>query len=117
VGRRTRRISTAARALRIPPSAISKLVGRLETRLGAQLTGQRELALFPETDQDFFFKLVDASLTFIADSKGKVSQVVLHQNGRDLSANRIDEAEAQHLKDAFPFQIKDQEARLAGYDH
>src|SRR5260221_3997349 len=33
-------LSAAARALRMTPSAISKLVGRLETRLGARLVNR-----------------------------------------------------------------------------
>lgn len=42
--------SAAARALRITPSAVSKLVGRLETRLGARLVNRstRKLQLTPE---------------------------------------------------------------------
>src|SRR5260221_9260770 len=42
--------SAAARALRMPPAAISKLVGRLETRLGARLVNRstRTLQLTPE---------------------------------------------------------------------
>jgi DNA-binding transcriptional LysR family regulator len=42
--------SAAARALRMTPSAISKLVGRLETRLGARLINRstRRLQLTPE---------------------------------------------------------------------
>jgi DNA-binding transcriptional LysR family regulator len=42
--------SAAARALRMTPSAISKLVGRLETRLGARLVNRstRTLQLTPE---------------------------------------------------------------------
>src|SRR5258708_22317940 len=42
--------SAAARALRMTPSAISKLVGRLETRLGARLVNRstRGLQFTPE---------------------------------------------------------------------
>src|SRR6202051_4491639 len=42
--------SAAARALRVTPSAISKLVGRLETRLGARLVNRstRKLQFTPE---------------------------------------------------------------------
>src|SRR4030088_2809686 len=42
--------SAAARALRMTPSAVSKLVARLETRLGARLVNRstRRLQLTPE---------------------------------------------------------------------
>jgi hypothetical protein len=48
----------------------------------AQLTGQRKLEIFAETEREFFYKAVDAQLTFDAD------QVTLHQNGRDHIAKR-----------------------------
>lgn len=43
-------LSSAARALRITPSAVSKLIGRLEARLGARLLNRstRKLQLTPE---------------------------------------------------------------------
>src|SRR4051812_49955025 len=42
--------SAAARALRMTPSAVSKLIARLETRLGARLVSRstRKLQLTPE---------------------------------------------------------------------
>jgi CubicO group peptidase (beta-lactamase class C family) len=57
----------------------------------AQLTGQRKLEVFPETDRRFFYKAVDAELEFEADSQGAATQVTLHQNGRDFVAKRVSE--------------------------
>jgi DNA-binding transcriptional LysR family regulator len=56
--------SAAARALRMTPSAISKLVGRLETRLGARLVNRstRKLQFTPE-GQLFY----DRSIRLLAD--------------------------------------------------
>lgn len=51
-------------------------------RFYAQLTGQRKLEIFAETARKFFYKAVDAQLTFDAD------QVTLHQNGREHIAKR-----------------------------
>jgi serine-type D-Ala-D-Ala carboxypeptidase/endopeptidase len=52
-------------------------------------TGQDVADLFPESETDFFFKVVDAQITFTRDAQGNVTGLVLHQNGNDLAARRI----------------------------
>lgn len=56
------------------------------SQLFAQLTGQPKFQIFPESEKQFFLKAVDAQLTFETDAQGKVQDVVLHQNGRDMTA-------------------------------
>ena len=56
--------------------------------LMTQLTGQPPVAVFPESETVFFLKVVDAQLEFGKDAAGTVTQVTLHQNGRDLVARR-----------------------------
>jgi hypothetical protein len=46
--------------------------------------------VFPESDKDFFLKVVDAQLTFETDSQGKATDLILHQNGMNQKAKRID---------------------------
>ncbi len=58
--------------------------------LYAQATNQPKFQIFPETKKDFFFKVVDAQITFETDSEGRANALVLHQNGRDLRAKRTD---------------------------
>ncbi|HVQ35214.1 MAG TPA: serine hydrolase [Candidatus Bathyarchaeia archaeon] len=60
-----------------------------EGRLGIQLTGQPPLDAYPESDKDFFLKVVDAQLTFTRNAEGKVDAVVLHQGGADQRAARV----------------------------
>ncbi len=52
--------------------------------LETQLTGQPKFPIFAETPTLFFLKVVDAQLEFGKDGSGKISQVTLHQNGRDV---------------------------------
>jgi hypothetical protein len=52
-------------------------------------TGQDVADLFPESETDFLFKVVDAQITFVRDAQGTVTGLVLHQNGADLAAKRI----------------------------
>jgi len=64
-------------------------VSREEGHFYAQLTGQRKLEVFAEGERKFFYKAVDAQLTFEVDSRGTSTQITLHQNGRDHVAKRL----------------------------
>lgn len=56
--------------------------------LFAQATGQPKFEIFPEGEKDYFLKVVDAQITFVTDGSGRATELILHQNGRDLPANR-----------------------------
>ena len=58
-------------------------------KLFAQATGQSNLQIFPESEREFFYKVVDAQITFETDSAGKATGLTLHQNGANMSAKRI----------------------------
>jgi CubicO group peptidase (beta-lactamase class C family) len=57
-------------------------------RFMAQLAGQGANQIYAETEKDFFYKVVDAQLTFETDADGNVVAVVLHQNGLNPRAVR-----------------------------
>jgi D-alanyl-D-alanine-carboxypeptidase/D-alanyl-D-alanine-endopeptidase len=62
-----------------------------DNRLYVQLTGQPRLEVFPESEQDFFYKLVDAQITFETDGTEPATALILHQGGQNPRAPRIDE--------------------------
>jgi bla regulator protein blaR1 len=66
-------------------------------KLFARLTGQRTFEVHPYSDHDFFYTIVAAQLTFVVGADGNASAVILHQNGRDLTAERVDLGLAQTL--------------------
>ena len=68
--------------------AVSMTITRIDDRLFAQLTGQPSFEVYPESATAFFFKVVDAQLTFQLGPDGRAIGLVLHQNGRDLPAKR-----------------------------
>ena len=69
-------------------------------QLVSQLTGQGSVPLFAETNHKFFPKMVDAELEFVKDTGGKVTSLVLHQNGQeDMSMARLNDAEAKRIAD------------------
>ena len=58
-------------------------------QLMVQATGQDEYEAFPESDKRFFFRVVNAQITFELASDGTASALVLHQNGRDRRGVRL----------------------------
>jgi CubicO group peptidase (beta-lactamase class C family) len=57
--------------------------------LTAQLTGQQAFRLFAESESKFFYRAVEAEITFTLNEQGAVTGLTLHQNGRDLPAKRL----------------------------
>jgi len=58
--------------------------------LFAQLTGQGDLRIYPIDEDHFFYRAVDARITFERDDEGKTTALVLHQGGIDQRAERIE---------------------------
>ena len=53
-------------------------------QLYVQATGQPSLPVYATARDEFYYRVVDAQLSFIRAADGKVKEVVLHQNGRDV---------------------------------
>lgn len=53
-----------------------------------QATGQPKLPVFASGKDEFFYKIVNAQVSFQRDAGGKIAGLVLHQNGRDLPAKK-----------------------------
>ena len=107
--RRAKRIEASPAApkerkeISVDPAVLQRYVGKYQlsptfaitiTREGnqlfAQATAQPRFEIFPETERDFFLKAVDAQLTFVADSTGRVTKAILHQGGFDQEARRVE---------------------------
>lgn len=56
--------------------------------LMVQATGQEEYEVFPKSDTQFFYRVVNAQITFEMGPDGRASALVLHQNGKDLRGVR-----------------------------
>ncbi len=75
------------------PTAIFR-VFRDGSQYFAQLSGQGPVEQFPESQTQFFAKVVHAQISFTTDSQGAVTGLVLHQGGFDMPAKRISPAQA-----------------------
>ena len=80
----------------LAPTAVLT-VTRKGSRLFAQLTGQPAAEIFAQSEGEFFYKIVEARISFDTDPQGRTTGLVLHQNGQNMSAPRIDAAVAQQI--------------------
>ncbi|KQX38849.1 hypothetical protein ASD04_09375 [Devosia sp. Root436] len=60
-----------------------------DDRLFAQLTGQERFEIFPESEKRYFFRVVDAQITFADPVDGAAPALTLHQNGQNMTAIRV----------------------------
>lgn len=63
-------------------------ITREGSTLLAQATGQEKLQLFAESPTEFFYKIVDAQVTFQKDAGGKVTRLTIHQGGQRIPATK-----------------------------
>lgn len=58
-------------------------------KLMTQATGQPAIELFPQSEDKFYLKVVEATVTFTRDDKGTVSGLTIRQGGRDTAAKKV----------------------------
>jgi D-alanyl-D-alanine-carboxypeptidase/D-alanyl-D-alanine-endopeptidase len=88
-------VAAVRKELQVDPAILEHYVGEYEltpafkinvtrdgSRLFVQATGQPRLEIFPQSETEFFLKLVDAQITFQKDG------LILHQNGKDQKAGK-----------------------------
>lgn len=57
----------------------------------AQLTGQPAFRIHPLSATRFFYRVVEAEISFDCDADGAATRLVLHQGGKDMPMERITE--------------------------
>jgi D-alanyl-D-alanine-carboxypeptidase/D-alanyl-D-alanine-endopeptidase len=64
-------------------------VRRTDAGLVAQAAGQIEAPIYASAENEFFYKVVDARISFIRKSRGGVSGLILRQNGQNIEGEKI----------------------------
>jgi hypothetical protein len=90
-------------AARVDPASYDALVGKYAypagqtntvTREGnhlfAQMSDQPKMEILPISETEFFWKDVNAQVTFVKDQRGKVTKAIHHQGGATLEAQKIE---------------------------
>ncbi|MGH8289829.1 MAG: DUF3471 domain-containing protein [Steroidobacteraceae bacterium] len=89
-------------AIPVAQEILAKYVGRYELApdlvltisghdggLLVQMADRAPVAVYPETEMRFFYKGIDAQITFVTDESGSTTGLVFSKSGRDISARRI----------------------------
>jgi CubicO group peptidase (beta-lactamase class C family) len=71
------------------PGGAIMTVTRDGNQLFAQLTGQPRFEIFPNSATAFFWKVVDAQITFVKNEKGEVIHGLHRQGGQTLTVPRL----------------------------
>ncbi|MBC7848493.1 MAG: serine hydrolase [Chitinophagaceae bacterium] len=58
-------------------------------QLKSKISGQKFFDLFPEKEDRFFLKVVEATVEFVKGTDGKVNALIINQNGRSTTAKKI----------------------------
>lgn len=80
-------------------------------RFISQMTGQGKVEVFPQSEREYFAKVVDARISFEMKDQGRASSMILHQNGQDTPGKRLDDVAASEIKkelDAINARVKAQ---------
>lgn len=70
------------------PGAIVTISNEDE-RIYAKLTGQEKYEIFPLSESEYFYKAVDAKITFERDEEGLVTGLIFDQNVMKIPASKI----------------------------
>ncbi len=108
-------LAPAQKAIAMTPSQLNAYVGdyqlapgfilhvfRNADQLFAEATGQGAFPIFAGAADRFFARVADIRIDFQRDPQGKVTSLVLHQNGHNSPARRMDaavvaKADGQHV--------------------
>ena len=69
-------------------------------QLFAQLTGQPKFEIFPKSETEFFWKVVDAQITFVRNKKGEIAHIIHHQGGQTLTAPKLEQKSVEQINTA-----------------
>jgi tetratricopeptide (TPR) repeat protein len=88
--------------INIPPQLLQSYAGKYKLaerffititvegdRIFEQATNQQKFEIFPRTATKFYLKVVPAEIEFFMNDKGKVSKLILYQNGLEMPGEKI----------------------------
>ena len=94
---------TSPEPVKVDPAVYDLLTGKYElnpqfilritkenNKIFVQATGQPKVEIYPKSELEYYLKVVNAQITFVKDENGKIEKLILHQNGRDMPAKKIE---------------------------
>ena len=96
-------LSSERKQIQVDPKVFDGYIGRYQLtqnitvsvqregdHLFSQTNAQPKSEIFPEAVNDYFMKTADVQITFVTDGQGRATELILHQNGQDRHAKRIE---------------------------
>lgn len=96
-------LKAPAKGVQLPVESLKPLVGKYQLapsvvvqvfrddqQVYVQLTGQPALPVYASAKDEFYYEVVDAQLSFERDDDGVVTGLVLHQNGQNVPAPKVE---------------------------
>ncbi len=97
----------------VAPANLERFTGRYELtgigvltvttadqKLYAQLSGQPKFEIFPSSEYEYFWKVVEAKLKFDKDEKGIINKATLFQNGQQMVMQKLPEEKIANIDPA-----------------
>lgn len=94
---------------------VNVFIRRNNLQLSAQVTGQGEFEIYPESENRFFLRVVDAAVEFNKDDEGNIESFTLFQNGLEQVAKRTSD-ETPKVKKKERVEIELSESQIEKYD-
>jgi Domain of unknown function (DUF3471) len=73
----------------LAPGFVLAITVTEEGKIFGQATGQGAAEIFPSETDEFFYKIVDAQLSFSRDEGGMIDSLTLHQGGQNIPGKKI----------------------------
>ncbi len=73
------------------PSSQPASITREGGHLVLQAEGEVKIEFYPESNQEFFAKIMDAQMRFASDGQGHITELIFYRSGQDVRVTRIDE--------------------------
>jgi CubicO group peptidase (beta-lactamase class C family) len=70
-------------------NGVKCIISREKDKIFTQVTGQPKIEIYPESETEFFLKIVSAHIKFYKDDSGKVTHLTINQGGITTKAERI----------------------------
>jgi hypothetical protein len=99
-------------AVQIDPAVLERYVGLYSMSFGIRLTvttrdgrlfiqvsGQDPFEVFPESETQFFWTVVAAQISFVAEN-GRACGAIIHQSGRDIPLTRVESSDLADVQAA-----------------
>jgi len=61
-----------------------------DDKIFVHATGQQKVEIYPTSELEYYLKVVNAQITFAKDENGKIEKLILHQNGQNMPAKKIE---------------------------